>query len=162
MEKITEKTQKTPFSLEIYRSQHQPKERVFSMSTILPNFNENRRVLQFFMQAKLGTFLHQANIRKEKGFSPRIIVQFIFALALHGMSFFRARESDRVPKDFEKDTVYTLLKNPADILVQLCLNSAKILKGLKKFSDLLETIRTRLLTAEDLLQLGKPMQIKIT
>lgn len=86
------------------------------MSTILPNSTENEksnsRMLQFFTQAKIGTFLHQANIRKEKGFSPRLIVQFIFALVLHGMNFSRALESDRVPKDFEKDTVYALLKNP--------------------------------------------------
>jgi hypothetical protein len=89
---------------------------MFSVSTILPNSNENEktnsRMLQFFTQAKIGSFLHQANIRKEKGFSPRLIVQFIFALVLHGMSFSRALESDRVPKDFEKDTVYALLKNP--------------------------------------------------
>jgi hypothetical protein len=68
---------------------------------------------------------------------------------------------------------YTAIKNHyllvqiADILVQLYLHGAKILKGLKKSakeksSDLLEAIRTRILTAEDLLQLGKPMQIRFT
>ena len=50
--------------------------------------------------------------RKEKGFSSRLIMQFIFGLVLHEMSFPRALESDRVPNDFEKDTVYTFLKNP--------------------------------------------------
>lgn len=69
-------------------------------------------MLQFFTQAKIGTFLHQANIRKEKGFSSRLIMQFIFALVLHGMSFSRALQSDRVPNEFEKDTVYEFLKNP--------------------------------------------------
>lgn len=86
------------------------------MSTILPNSNENEksnsRMLQFFTQAKIGTFLNQANVRREKGFSPSHVLQFIFALVLHGKSFSRALESDRVPKDFEKDTVYDLLKNP--------------------------------------------------
>ncbi|MBE3571271.1 MAG: transposase [Bacillales bacterium] len=60
-----------------------------------------------------------------------------------------------------------LLVQIADILVQLYLNGAKILKGLKKSakeksSDLLEAIRTHILTAEDLLRLGKPMQIRFT
>ncbi|MCQ2010320.1 transposase [Sporolactobacillus sp. STSJ-5] len=88
------------------------------MSTILPNSKEkeneksNSRMLQFFTQAKIGTFLHQANIHKAKGFSPRLIVQFIFTLVLHGMGFSRALESDRLPKDFEKDTVYAFLKSP--------------------------------------------------
>ncbi|MEI3604045.1 transposase [Oceanobacillus sp. SE10311] len=86
------------------------------MSTILPNSNQNEksnsRMLHFFTQAKIGTFLNQANVHKEKGFSPRLILQFIFGLVLHGMSFSRALESDRVPKDFEKDTVYDFLKNP--------------------------------------------------
>lgn len=78
------------------------------MSTIL----SNSRMLQFFTQAKIGTFLNQSNVRKEKGFSPRLILQFIFALVLHGKSLSRALGSDCVPKDFEKDTVYDFLKNP--------------------------------------------------
>ena len=68
---------------------------------------------------------------------------------------------------------YTAMKNHyllvqiADILVQLYLHGAKILTGLKKSakekaSDLLEAIRTRILTAEDLHQLGKPMQVRFT
>lgn len=85
------------------------------MSTILPNSKENEksntRMLQFFAQAKIGTFLHHANIHKTKGVSPRLIVQFIFTLVLHGMDFSRALESDRLPKEFEKDTVYAFLKN---------------------------------------------------
>ncbi|MDY0406712.1 transposase [Virgibacillus sp. 179-BFC.A HS] len=91
---------------------------MFSVSTILPNSNGNEndksssRMMQFFTQAKIGTFLHQANICKEKGHSPRLIMEFIFALVLHGMGFSRALESERVPKDFEKDTVYAFLKNP--------------------------------------------------
>ncbi|MCJ7841114.1 hypothetical protein MUB24_09430 [Lederbergia sp. NSJ-179] len=68
---------------------------------------------------------------------------------------------------------YTAMKNHyllvqiADILVQLYLNGAKILKGLKKSakeksSDLLEAIRSRTLTDEDLHQLRKPMQVRFT
>ncbi len=68
---------------------------------------------------------------------------------------------------------YTAMKNHyllvqiADILVQLYLNGARILKGLKKSakeksSDLLEAIRSRTLTDEDLHQLGKPMQVRFT
>ncbi|MFA8439018.1 transposase, partial [Bacillaceae bacterium YX66] len=68
---------------------------------------------------------------------------------------------------------YTAMKNHyllvqiADILVQLYLNGAKILKGLKKSakeksSDLLEAIRRRKITDEDINQLGKPIQIRFT
>lgn len=68
---------------------------------------------------------------------------------------------------------YTAMKNHyllvqiADILVQLYLNGTKILKGLKKSakeksSDLLEAIRSRTLTAEDLHHIGKPIQIRFT
>lgn len=71
---------------------------MFSVSTILPNSIENEksnsRMLQFFTQAKIGISLNQANIRKEKGFSPRLLMQFIFALVLHGMGFYSSLESD--------------------------------------------------------------------
>jgi len=60
-----------------------------------------------------------------------------------------------------------LLVQIADILVQLYLNGSKILRSLKKSakeksSDLLEAIRTRILTDEDFHQLGKPIQIRFT
>lgn len=68
---------------------------------------------------------------------------------------------------------YTAMKNHyllvqiADILVQLYLNGAKILKGLKKSakeksSDLLEAIRTHKITDKDLYHIGKPIQIRFT
>ncbi|MFA8440188.1 transposase, partial [Pueribacillus sp. YX66] len=60
-----------------------------------------------------------------------------------------------------------LLVQIADILVQLYLNGAKILKGLKKSakeksSDLLEAIRTHKITDKDLYHIGKPIQIRFT
>ena len=68
---------------------------------------------------------------------------------------------------------YTAMKNHylltqiADILVQLLENGLKILSELKKTakeisSNLLEAIRTRILTAEDMVLLVKPMQIRFT
>lgn len=68
-------------------------------------------MLQFFTQAKIRSFLHRANIHKEKGGSPRLIVQFIFALVLHRMNFSRALDSDRVLTEFQEDTVYDFLKD---------------------------------------------------
>lgn len=60
-----------------------------------------------------------------------------------------------------------LLVQIADIIVQLYLNGAKLLKRLRKSakeisSDLLEAIRRRKITDEDINQLGKPIQIRFT
>lgn len=68
---------------------------------------------------------------------------------------------------------YTAMKNHyllvqiTDILVQLYLNGSKLLTELKKSakeisSKLLEAIRTRKITVEDIKQLSKPIQIRFT
>jgi len=68
---------------------------------------------------------------------------------------------------------YTAMKNHylltqiADIVVQLFENGLKIMRKLKKTakeisSNLLEAIRTRTLTAEDMTMLVKPIQIRFT
>ncbi|UXC22779.1 transposase [Heyndrickxia coagulans] len=86
------------------------------MATILPDLNQKENIYsettRFFKQAKLGVFLHRSNIHKVKGVSALSIIRFVFSLVLHGMSFSRALKSDRIPKDFRKDVVYDLLKNP--------------------------------------------------
>nr|WP_245799221.1 transposase [Virgibacillus siamensis] len=80
----------------------------------LPNSNQNEklnsRVVHFFKQAKIGTFLHQSNIHKEKGIAARDIVQFIFSLVLQGKNLYRTLESGRNPHAPEKDAVYELLE----------------------------------------------------
>ncbi|MBE1557175.1 transposase, partial [Sporosarcina limicola] len=87
---------------------------VFSMSPILPDSIQHdqlkSRVSLFFKQAKIGTFLHQSNIRKEKGLSALILIQFIFSLVLQGKNLYRTLESGRFPDAPEKDAVYDLLK----------------------------------------------------
>jgi len=60
-----------------------------------------------------------------------------------------------------------LLTQIADIVVQLFENGLKIMRKLKKTakeisSNLLEAIRTRTLTAEDMTMLVKPIQIRFT
>jgi len=66
---------------------------------------------------------------------------------------------------------YTAMKNHylltqiADIIMQLYENGLQVFKLIKKTakeisSELLETIRTRTLTDEDILQLAKPIQIR--
>lgn len=85
------------------------------MSSILPDSIQHEqlksRVSLFFKQAKIGTFLHQSNIRKEKGISALILVQFIFSLVLQGKNLYRTLESGRFPEAPEKDAVYDLLKS---------------------------------------------------
>ncbi|WP_010530580.1 IS4 family transposase [Lentibacillus jeotgali] len=80
----------------------------------LPNSDQNEklnsRVTRFFKQAKIGTFLHRANIHKEKGVSALLIVQFIFSLVLQGKNLYRTLESGRPSKSLHKDAVYDLLK----------------------------------------------------
>lgn len=86
------------------------------MATILPNLDQKENLIsqttRFFRQAQLGTFFHQSNFHKVKGVSALSIVEFIFSLVLHGMSFSRALKSNHIPKEFHKDAVYDLLKNP--------------------------------------------------
>ncbi|MBE1554162.1 hypothetical protein [Sporosarcina limicola] len=56
------------------------------MSPILPDSIQHdqlkSRVSLFFKQAKIGAFLHQSTIRKEKGLSALILIQFIFSLVI--------------------------------------------------------------------------------
>ncbi|MBE1554515.1 transposase [Sporosarcina limicola] len=84
------------------------------MSPILPDSIQHdqlkSRVSLFFKQAKIGTFLHQSTIRKEKGLSALILIQFIFSLVLQGKNLYRTLESGRFPDAPEKDAVYDLLK----------------------------------------------------
>jgi len=81
---------------------------------ILPNSTSkeklNSRVTHFFKQAKIGTFLNQSNIHKEKGIAARAIIQFIFSLVLEGKNLYRTLESGRNPHAPDKDAVYDLLK----------------------------------------------------
>lgn len=84
------------------------------MASILPDSRQNEklnsRVSRFFKQAKIGTFLHQSNIRKEKGLSALVLVQFIFSLVLQGKNLYRTLESGRLSDAPAKDAVYDLLK----------------------------------------------------
>ncbi|HLR43486.1 MAG TPA: transposase [Pseudogracilibacillus sp.] len=84
------------------------------MASMIPNSDQSNqqksRVAHFFKQAKIGTFLHQSNIHKEKGYSALVLVQFIFSLVLQEKNLYRALESGRFPDAPEKDAVYDLMK----------------------------------------------------
>ncbi|TFJ91411.1 hypothetical protein E4U82_17805 [Lentibacillus salicampi] len=86
------------------------------MATILPNSEPKNEahsyISRFFKENKLGTLLNQANIRKEDGFSPMFLLQFIFSLILHGKNLYRILDSDRIEDAPEKDTVHRFLNNP--------------------------------------------------
>ncbi|WP_193550811.1 hypothetical protein [Salicibibacter kimchii] len=60
------------------------------------NDQQQSRVTRFFKQAKIGTYLHQSNIHKEKGFSALVLVQFIFPLILQGKNLYRTLDSGRM------------------------------------------------------------------
>jgi hypothetical protein len=69
--------------------------------------------------------------------------------------------------DYQAMKNHYLLTQITDILMQLYENGAKTLKDLKKTakeisSNLLEAIRTRRLTDEDIRKLGKPIQVRFT
>lgn len=85
------------------------------MDTILPNNHTNQglnsSVVHFFHEQKLGTLLNQSNIRKEVGFSPLFLFQFIFSLVLQGENLYRTLDSGREPQAPSKDAVYRLLNN---------------------------------------------------
>lgn len=85
------------------------------MATILPNNHTNQElnssVVHFFHEQKLGTLLNQSNIRKEAGFSPLFLFQFIFSLVLQGKNLYRTLDSGREPQAPSKDAVYRLLNN---------------------------------------------------
>jgi hypothetical protein len=87
---------------------------MFSVATILSDSHENEklnsRVTRFFKQAKIGTFLHQSNIHKEKGVSALLLVRFIFSLVLGGKNLYQTLKSGRTANSPAKDAVYDLLK----------------------------------------------------
>lgn len=113
------------------------------MAIILPK-NDNLEQAKtysdrFIKQAKIGTFLHQANIRKESGLSPLFLFQFIFSLVFQGRNLYRTLESGRIDNAPSKDAVYRFLNRST------C-NWRKFLITLSSF-----LIKTRLLplTSED-------------
>jgi hypothetical protein len=86
------------------------------MATILSNSQSNddakSHISRFFQENKLGTLLNRANVRKESGISPVLLIQFIFSLVLHGKNLYRILESGRIQGAPAKDAVYNLLNNP--------------------------------------------------
>lgn len=69
--------------------------------------------------------------------------------------------------DYNAMKNHYLLTQIADILVQLYENGSKLLKAIKKrikriSSDLLEAIRSRFLTDEDMIKLDKPIQVRFS
>ncbi|MDC3415142.1 transposase [Terrihalobacillus insolitus] len=86
------------------------------MATILPDSESKNEahsyISHFFKENKLGTLLNQSNIRKEDGFSPMFLLQFIFSLVLHGKNLYRILDSDRIQDAPKKDTVHRFLNNP--------------------------------------------------
>lgn len=68
---------------------------------------------------------------------------------------------------FNKQKNQYLLTQITDIIMQLFEKGAKVLKAFKKTtkeisSDLLEAIRTRIITDEDIIHMAKPIQIRFT
>ncbi|NLB55377.1 MAG: transposase [Lentisphaerae bacterium] len=86
------------------------------MAIILPNKDNNEQAQsysdRFIKQAKIGTFLHQANIRKESGQSPLFLFGFIFSLVFQGKNLYRTLESKRIDNAPAKDAVYRFLNRP--------------------------------------------------
>ena len=113
------------------------------MALILPKNDNDEQAKsyadRFMKQTKVGTFLHQANIRKESGLSALFLFQFIFSLVFQGKNLYRTLESGRVDNAPSKDTVYRFLNKST------C-NWRKFLVALSSF-----LIKTRLLplTSED-------------
>ncbi len=83
------------------------------MATILPNSKPKNEtasyISRFFKDNKLGTLLNKANVRKEEGISPLVLIQFIFSLVLHGKNLYRILDSGRIQGAPTKDAVYRLL-----------------------------------------------------
>ena len=86
------------------------------MVNILPNSQPKKEadsyISRFFRENKLGTLLTQANVRKEDGISPLLLVQFTFSLVLHGKNPFHILDSRRIQGAPAKVAVYQLLNNP--------------------------------------------------
>lgn len=86
------------------------------MKTILPETESKNEaqsyISRFFRENNLGTLLNQANVKKEGGFSPLFLFQFIFSFVLHGKNLYRILESERIQDAPKKDTVHRFLNNP--------------------------------------------------
>jgi len=69
------------------------------------------RIDSFFDNFTIGTLLNRAGIRKVRGVSPTKLLKAVFSLRFEGTSFFHRFV---VGKDsgFQKDAVYSLLRNP--------------------------------------------------
>ena len=89
---------------------------MFSVAIILPNNDNIEQTKSYFerfiKQAKVGAFLHQANIRKESGLSALFLFQFIFSLVFQGKNLYRTLQSGRINNAPSKDAVYRFLNRP--------------------------------------------------
>jgi len=89
---------------------------MFSVAIILPNNDNIEQTKSYFerfiKQAKVGTFLHQANIRKESGLSALFLFQFIFSLVFQGKNLYRTLQTGRIDSAPSKDAVYRFLNRP--------------------------------------------------
>lgn len=122
------------------------------MAIILPNSETkdeaNSYISRFFKENKLGTLLNQANIRKEDGFTPVFLLQFIFSLVLHGKNLYRILDSGRFQDAPEKDTVHRFLNNPKyNWRKFLLLLSRNVIVA--KLLDLVSSDRERVLIFDD-------------
>ncbi len=86
------------------------------MAIILPNNDNIEQTKSYFewyiKRAKIGTFLHQANIRKDSGLSSLFLFQFIFSLVFQGKNLYRTLQSGRIDNAPSKDAVYRFLNRP--------------------------------------------------
>jgi hypothetical protein len=121
---------------------------------------------------KLTQFLFLTNIKITKKNVKRLITEgrSRWKIENHG---FNQQKNIRYEIEHANSHNYTAMKNHylvvqlTDILIQLYENGSMILKSLKKTakeksSNLLEAIRTRRLTDEDIAALEKPIQVRFT
>lgn len=86
------------------------------MANILPKKSEKNEfyssIDRFLKEFKIGTLLHQSNIKKEDGISTNAIVTFLFTVAFHGGKSVNQllEDAERQP-GFGKDTVNRFLRN---------------------------------------------------
>lgn len=69
------------------------------------------RIDSFFDNFTIGTLLNKAGIRKVRGVSPTTLLKAIFSLRFEGTSFFHRFVLGK-NSGFQKDAVYSLLRNP--------------------------------------------------
>jgi hypothetical protein len=138
----------------------------------------NNRTLNL-IEAKIDTedgkskqYLFITNIKVTKRNAERLIAAGRSRWKIENQGF-NNQKNIRYHIEHANSHNYTAMKNHylltqiADILVQLYENGSKILRELKKAakeisSNLLEAIRTRTLTDEDIALLAKPIQIRFT